>query len=590
MVTQSEVVEMREPTQLSPAGTAAAAVAERPWRLPLDFAVIAVCMACIFAFSFSYPTLFPEYAWVWSINVELSGWDVLAKYTEFDGGWYKPTEHFAYYSVLGRILNWHSVFQFRVVTLLQLYGLALLIYGMVRKAFPRERVAALLAAVLFVAHPTHFSLTIENLGTVLLYAMLVLGSALCFLSLRRQSRWASWAMLALGIVLYVLGLTCREQAVALPSVLVATYVIDRISRRGKPFDAAGAFVNRLRLIFLAIAIVITAIYWRVHVMRMVPRTGGYRTVLDWFWLKRNAIVMPQWLVYYFSSPDGSWLLRPSDKLVTTLFGAALVLVALGSWGWALRKTPKKALTELAHLMAWTLGFLAIPIYSGGEPWHVLLPVAAFCALYSVALVRAVGGLARPGLRVGLVALVIALATGLGAYNFRQQFLYTRPGLYELNEEAVLNPPVPRESMPRGALVYYNSMGLADWNFGNGHLFDFVYLDPQMKQRGVQDGEGANFEIASDWLAAPHAFYFAWRDHKWRDETSAFRPVALGGVKQALSQCVAARQCDEVAGRLKTIVAQHPELGTLKGQLDCLSPGLAEQPAPECQALLGQTQL
>jgi hypothetical protein len=158
----------------------------------------------------------------------------------------------------------------------------------------------------------------------------------------------------------------------------------------------------------------------------------------------------------------------------------------------------------------------------------------------------------------------------------------------MNSEAVTSPPVPREAMARSALVYYHSMGLADWNFGAGHLFDFTYLDPELKERGVTDEERVKLDIASDWLAAPNGYYFAWRDAKWRDETVGYRTVALAAVQQALAQCVAASGCDEVLGRLKPIVERHPELQVLQKQLDCISVP-KDQAASDCPTVLSQTQ-
>jgi hypothetical protein len=175
-------------------------------------------------------------------------------------------------------------------------------------------------------------------------------------------------------------------------------------------------------------------------------------------------------------------------------------------------------------------------------------------------------------------LALGAITTLGAVNFRAQFREGRYWLYQLNAEAVVHPPVPRASMPRGALIYFDSMEMPEWNLGDGHLFDFAYLDQSLTVRSFPEG-GDSIEDAEAWLSAPHAYYFAYREQHWIDISSRYRASAIERLRARVPELVQARRFEEAKQAVRL-------LGGAPAALRCLDERLQAPDATECAALLG----
>jgi hypothetical protein len=372
---------------------------------------------------------------------------------------------------------------------------------------PGRRWVALLTAVLVFSHPTLFILVYENLAQVMLYAVFVVGAALCFVRIESSQRPVAAAVGA--VLLYAGALTCREQSFALPGLFVGWWALGLLFQREftRPRKLQGAVI--------AASAVLSALYWKLHIVTMKSFTGGYRNVFDAQAVLRNLTVLPQWLVRWFGSEQSSYLVRPNAGDFDLAVAIALLALTVPGLVVVLVKEKRKAWKPFLQLVGWTVVFTAIPVYSGGEVWHLILPVLSFSALaawgFSV-LMRE-----RPAAFIALAVAMLAV----GAKQFTAQFEDARFWLYQMNAEAVLNPPIAREHMPRGALVFYEANGLVDWHVGGGHLFGFAYLDPTLDDRGVNSAELTPAEVRR-WLTAPHAYYFRYQNAQWVDHTAEFR--------------------------------------------------------------------
>ncbi|MFI5020541.1 MAG: hypothetical protein ACHQRJ_02660 [Alphaproteobacteria bacterium] len=495
---------------------------------------VALALAAVYARSFDYPTFNPEHAQFFALNDGLTWRGLLDKYLDFTSGFYRPTGFYAYYQLVSSLAGWHDIAAFRVASLLLLFAFGVAVYALAITLMEGDRLAASAAAVLAVAHPLLFTFVYEAAGFDLINHLCVLSVAVLFCGRSFAGRWGA-AWLALAVALYLVALTAKEQAIALPGFLLLVLLIERLL--GPPSaEARLAEVGRLRrrrvTCFFLIAALSAVYLWLVifrhyglAIFMGSHDATAYRVAFNLQIVLSNLVSGPLGVAHIFKWPMVTWgMTWVQDKPWNTLFGAALLAAIAWHVGTAALKRDRAELARFAVLLALLMAAGVPPIISGGRPWHYTLCVAAYAVMAGRALTQLVprAGWHRRTLAAVLVAAFAAVAT-MEHYNLAREVRVRMP-LFRLNAEALNRPPVAPAAMPRGATILYSIKGHDGWEFGAGNLFRLVYLDATIHELQAPDPEHLAPEMARDWLAARHAYCFAYdpaRELPWSDETARF---------------------------------------------------------------------
>ncbi len=500
---------------------------------------VALAIAAVYGRSFDYPTFNPEHALLFAANDGLSWRGLLDKYLDVAPGFYKPTTFYGYYQLMSGIFGWHDIAAFRAASILLLFAFGAAVYRFSITLMAGDRLAASSAAVLTVVHPLLFTIVYEAIGFDLVNHLCVLGAAALFCGRSFVGRWGA-AALALAVLLYLVALTAKEQAVILPAFLFLVLLIERFM--GPLSAEAGlAVAERRRLrrrrwaCFLLVAILTAAYLWRIIFARygfamftLSHQDATYRAAFDPKIVLSNLVSGPFGVAHIFRWPMVTWGMSwIQDKWWNTLFGAALLAAIASHVGRAVLKRDRAELARFAVLLALLLTAAAPPIFSGGRPWHYTLCVAAYAVMAGrafAALARRAAGGRRPAvLGTALAAAFVALSV-MEHGNFAREVRFRMP-LFRLNAEALARPPVAPAAMPRGATILYSIKGHEGWDFGAGNLFRLAYLDPTIDEVQAPDAAHLTPEMASTWRAAPHAYYFTYdpaRTPPWQDDTARFK--------------------------------------------------------------------
>ena len=483
-------------------------------------ALLVVAVALVYARAFSYPTFNPEHAFHYMLNAGMTGREWLLHYLTVGDLFYRPTIYFTYFQVVTGLVGWHDIYGFKLIGLGLLVLLGLAVYRLGLVLWVGDRLAAGLAALVVVVHPIMFVSVYETTGFDLLYQLLILALVSLFLSpvLTGGRHW--WfAGLCLG--LYLVALTTKEQVVALPAFLALALMVER---RDGPVPA--------RRLVLAGTAALTVVYILFNLPRLgYVDSGEYRTGVNYAEILGNIASGPLWLAHLFVRDSGSWpWMTVQNTWPNTLYGLAV----LGLTGWyavrVFRAEDRKDWRRVLIAAAFVACFIAVPIYSGGRPWHYALPLAGFALIQGRATATAIRWLARGDRRrlLAVAALAAALPVALSVASFSRE-MDARLPLFRINTEAMLHPPVAPEAMPHGATVLY-ATGVNSWMYGLGRLFRFAYLDPTLNEMIVPTLEALTPEQGRAWLAAPHAWYFVYDpDHlpAWSDHSAGLRASLAG---------------------------------------------------------------
>jgi len=286
--------------------------------------------------------------------------------TRTGGSLYRPLVTISY--ALNHAVGDLRPFGYHLVNLLAHLGVCLLLYRLALRLF-HHRQGALVAAALFAVHPLHTEAVTEIVGRAELFA-----AGFFFLGwwwyLEGQSR-PRFAVASLGV--YALGLLSKENAVALPGVLLLSdlYTAKASAQEGQAVGAPGFKLRDL-----------------------VRRYAGYGAVLVGYILVRVAVI-------------GLWPQRPA-RLDNPLAHAGTIprfLTALevaGRYLW---------LMVWPHRLSPDYSYNQIPVVS--SPWvpGVLVAALAWAALIGVA------GWSYRGTRRAFLCVGFTLITFLPVSNF-----------------------------------------------------------------------------------------------------------------------------------------------------------------------------
>ena len=498
---------------------------------------VALAIAAVYAQSFDYPTFNPEHALLFAANDGLTWRGLLDKYRDVTPGFYKPTTFYAYYQLMSRAFGWHDIAAFRLASILLLFAFGVAVYRLAITLMAGDRLAASGAAVLTVVHPLLFTMVYEAVGFDLINHLCVLSVAVLFCGRAFAGKWGA-AWLALAALLYLVALTAKEQAVALPAFLFLVLLIERFI--GPLSAEAGLGVAEQRRLrrrrwtcFLLIATLTAAYLWRVIFARygagmlaVSHDAGAYRATFDPAVVLSNLVSGPFGVAHIFKWPMVTWgMTWIQDKPWNEAFGVALLAAIVWHVGTAARARDRAELARFAVLLALLMAAGLPPIVSGGRPWHYSLCVAAYAVMAGRAFATLVrrAAVRRPAaFGTALLATFVAVVV-MEHGNFAREVRFRMP-LFRLNAEALKRPPVAPAAMPRGATILYSITGHEGWDFGAGNLFRLVYLDATIHELQAPDAEHLAPEMARAWLAASHAYYFTYdpaREPPWQDDSAHF---------------------------------------------------------------------
>jgi Flp pilus assembly protein TadD len=133
-------------------------------------------------------------------------------------GLYRPMLSVSF--ILDAFFYGDEVFGWRLTSLLLHLIAALLVLGLAQRLLG-SRPGALVAALLFVAHPIHTEAVAMLIGgrSELLASIFVLAAWWVFLSADERTGWRRWALDSGSALLFLLGLFSKENAVVLPGIL-----------------------------------------------------------------------------------------------------------------------------------------------------------------------------------------------------------------------------------------------------------------------------------------------------------------------------------------------------------------------------------
>jgi len=102
---------------------------------------------------FRYDSFAPEFPFFYYINHGLTFEGLLREYRSYGHGWYRPTAFFLPYWIGKQFIGWHDLFGWKVLYFTTFLAACYALYAFSLRLFSGNRLAALLAALYFAAHP-----------------------------------------------------------------------------------------------------------------------------------------------------------------------------------------------------------------------------------------------------------------------------------------------------------------------------------------------------------------------------------------------------------------------------------------------------
>jgi Tfp pilus assembly protein PilF len=277
---------------------------------------------------------------------------------------------------------------------------------------------AFAAALLFAAHPVHTEVVANVVGRAELLA--AIGFLLAWRAwIAADARGGAWRLAA--ITLYVLAMLGKENAIALPAVLVYADLLRRgdeppraLLRRRLPayaglLAAAAGFVATRRLVLGALTPKVDLLDNPLAVLPALPRLLTAVDVLGLYALRLVAPLRLSADYSYDQIPAVHTPLAPGF-----LAGLAVVVLVIGLAWWAWRRLPALALGLGVLVLTFALVsnlFVTIGTIMGERLLY--LPSIGFCLALAAGLDRFAGPRATPEARwpaafVAPLALIVAL--------------------------------------------------------------------------------------------------------------------------------------------------------------------------------------
>ncbi len=466
-----------------------------------------------------------EFPLFWVYGHGLSFRQVVDSYRIFNLGWYRPTSTALVAWIGDHFIGWHDLVGWKSFHLLSLVLTACSLYWFVLVVAPAARLAALVAAFFYLSHPAQDTLPLQMLPFDALHILFLLLSAGFYWRALQTGGRTSWKFTGLSAALFVIALTCKEVAVALPAFLAVESAIAVFQRRAFSGVRRRIALEMLRL--FPFATVIFA-YWLFHIRAIQATMGAdatYRMAVNWSVIFTNLRMLPLMTIriFYLAGYKIEW---PSyfENTASTAGGIAILLITCAGW---FRLVRKRAAVRTAGLLflAWTGIFLLIPIYSGGQIWHVTTPACGYAALFGMGAAALLHALPRTAWRYAGAAACTGGLLVLGVMSLKDELhhgFFTTPAL--LTRDLLVHPPIPPEKLGPNPTIYIEDrMNLGGWSYGcYGHLMRYIYQRPDIRESIVPPGK-LPAEASAALMKDPEAYYVVYDSkYRWRDATAEMR--------------------------------------------------------------------
>lgn len=422
MARETEPIEVR--VCASSTEVSAAPVSQRAAALALVVILVLVFLAYLDTlwFQFVHDDQFQIVRNTW-----LRSWRYLPRYftadvwafnhPAFRGTFYRPVFLLWFrlqYLAFGlRPWGWH------LCTVLAHVGVTALVYYTSVRLL-KDRLAALIATLIFGLHPTHAEGVAWISGvTEPLFALFVISSYLCYLKKRTERPYAR-AYLAASLALYALATLAKETAVVLPLIIFASEFI--WSAPTATSRLRGGFQRGVAALAVVTPyLVLSAAYLALRVMALQGFQNSmeshrfFSMVLTWpsvLWFYIRHLIWPVRLSPFY---DMEYVVQAGVRNVL-LPALAVLIVGAGLWLWG-RRSQQAALATV-WLVVPILPVLNLQAFVEGHLVHdryLYLPSFGFALLVALGLRRLQIGSARllgqpaPQIALGVV-LALALAT------------------------------------------------------------------------------------------------------------------------------------------------------------------------------------
>jgi hypothetical protein len=483
---------------------------------------------------FKYPYFISEYAQFYhdNSNLTLAGW--LENYNPMRPGWFRPSAFILQYQIVAGVVGWHNIFAFQCVALLTLIGLAVSVYFLTAKLLGDLRVAVF-AGLASVIHPVMYMLPADLIYFDAMYQIALVWALYFFI---KSFEGNAWKNLVWTGCLYLFALTCKEQSFVFPGVLVVFIGL-------RLFIMMQLREWKLLRPQILTAVVMCFVGCAFAFMRSVAMgnvNGDYRSTIDWAQIIPNAVAGVTWIFRLFPWGTPSWDGIPGDiwaahnsvlfsRLCGELFSVhgmwhpvsaivGLLIVAVCIWGsiHILRVGSKYEKWVLGSLWASILVLIALPICSGGRPWHFAMPEIVVMILLSWGLLHLLSK-PRPSFVLKGLVIVACFLMVLSMYDFSKARM-SRFSMNYVNVDALARCPVSSARIPHGAKIYYVT-GPEYWAYGNGYLFEWIYMRPDIVDVHLSSNADMSLECAKSVAEGRDLmFHYDVQKRVWTDESGA----------------------------------------------------------------------
>jgi hypothetical protein len=492
---------------------------------------IAIILFAVFVYwdILSYRTFGPEFSAFYVLYSGNTFSHVLESYrTNLYYPWYRPTTFVLFYWFGSELIDWHNLLGWKILELIAALLCSFLVYWLVLVLLPKQRLAAALAAIYYIASPNLYAVIMDAQGLDFTHIIFGLLCVILFLLALHSTGWRAVVLISLSLLNYALALTSKELTIVTPvylAVVGATLLFTEGDKR-RWFRTA-----MLLLPFF----LLTGAYWVGHVQR-IPKdawtaNGGYRMQLYWPAIIENLKNYPFWMTRTYGLVQEAQMKHFATWWSTLPACLAVVAVAV-VWFRNARRDP--ALRVLLFLLlAWMAIFLIVPVYSGGYYWHANLAMAGYAVLFGYAIAYLLQSIPVVSWRRAAVCaffLGFFFLARANAWSFLHESASAH--FYRLDYMALDAPPLKPKQLtgPARPLIYIEDrMALGPWGYGGGdNLFKYIYLNKNIEEKSVPPLTSVPKPLCTEWLARPnaHFVYYDARYHWW-DETDLFREYCKG---------------------------------------------------------------
>jgi hypothetical protein len=443
--------------------------------------------------------------------------------------WYRPTTFDLFYWFGSLLIGWHNVLGWKILELSAALLCSFLVYWLVLVLLPKQRLAAALAALYYIASPNLYNVILDSQGLDFTHIIFCLLCVILFLRALRSTGWRAVAFTLLSLLNYAMALTSKELTIVTPVYLAVVGVTLLFTEGDKRRWL------RTAMLLLPFFLLMGA-YWVGHVQRIPKDTwtgnGGYRMQIYWPAIIANLTNYPFWMTrMYGLVPDSQAMMVHFAKWWSNLPAGLAAVAVIAVWSRnAWRDTTLRV--PLFLLLAWTAIFLIVPVYSGGFFWHANLAMAGYAVLFGYAiayLLQSIPVLSWRRAAVCAFVLGFFFLARANAWSFLHES--SRARLYRLDYMALDAPPLKPEQLtgPGRPLIYVEDrLGLSSYAYGQDNLFKFIYLNKNIEEKSVPVLTSVPKPLCTEWLARPNA-HFVYYDarYQWWDETDLFREYCKG---------------------------------------------------------------